>query len=76
MSFAEAREGTDVAVALRHKPNTGGHDPSELIRFAIGECSLGLNPRNGHGEGDCAILLGNNPCVLRRELQEHLKVAD
>jgi AraC family transcriptional regulator of adaptative response/methylated-DNA-[protein]-cysteine methyltransferase len=75
MSFAETREGTDVTVALRHKPNTGAHDLGELIRFAIGECSLGSILAAVTGKGVCAILLGDNPSVLRRELQEHFKVA-
>jgi AraC family transcriptional regulator, regulatory protein of adaptative response / methylated-DNA-[protein]-cysteine methyltransferase len=75
MSFAETREGTDVTVALRHKPNTGAHDLGDLIRFAIGECSLGSILAAVTGKGICAILLGDNPSVLRRELQEHFKVA-
>src|SRR5690348_7754030 len=40
------------------------------LRFAIGECSLGsvLVARSEHGV--CAILLGDDPAALARDLQE------
>jgi AraC family transcriptional regulator of adaptative response/methylated-DNA-[protein]-cysteine methyltransferase len=75
MTFTETRETTDVTVGLRHKPNTGAHGLGELIRFAIGECSLGSILAAVTEKGICAILLGDNPSVLRRELQEHFKLA-
>lgn len=75
MTFTETQEKTDVTVALRHKPNTGAHGLGELIHFAIGECSLGSILAAVTGKGICAVLLGDNPSVLRHELQEHFKVA-
>jgi AraC family transcriptional regulator of adaptative response/methylated-DNA-[protein]-cysteine methyltransferase len=75
MTFTETRETTNVTVALRQKPNAGAHGLGELIRFAIGECSLGSILAAVTVKGICAILLGDNPSVLRRELQEHFKVA-
>jgi AraC family transcriptional regulator of adaptative response/methylated-DNA-[protein]-cysteine methyltransferase len=75
MTFTQTRETTDVTVALRHKPNTDAHGLGELIRFAIGECSLGSILAAVTGKGICAILLGDNPSVLRCELQEHFRVA-
>lgn len=43
---------------------------SEDIRFAIGECSLGSILVAKSGRGICAILLGNDPDQLARELQD------
>jgi AraC family transcriptional regulator of adaptative response/methylated-DNA-[protein]-cysteine methyltransferase len=40
------------------------------IRFAIGECSLGSILVARSDRGVCAILLGDNPDALARELQE------
>jgi AraC family transcriptional regulator, regulatory protein of adaptative response / methylated-DNA-[protein]-cysteine methyltransferase len=75
MTFTETQQRTDVTVASRHKPNTASDGPGELIRFAIGECSLGSIMAAVTEKGICAILLGDNPSILRRELQEHFKVA-
>jgi AraC family transcriptional regulator of adaptative response/methylated-DNA-[protein]-cysteine methyltransferase len=75
MTFTETQQRTDPTVAFRQRPNTGAHDLGELIRFAIGECSLGSILAAVTEKGICAILLGDNPRVLRRELQEHFKVA-
>src|SRR5712671_3534059 len=72
MTFTETRERTGVTVALRNEPIS---DPGELIRFAIGECSLGSIIAAVTEKGICAILLGDNPSILRRELQEHFKLA-
>ena len=41
------------------------------IRFAVGECSLGSILVGATGRGVCAILLGNDPDLLLRDLQEH-----
>jgi AraC family transcriptional regulator of adaptative response/methylated-DNA-[protein]-cysteine methyltransferase len=57
---------------LRNQPISG---VGELIRSAIGECSLGSIIAAVTEKGICAILLGDNPSILRRELQEHFKVA-
>ena len=75
MTFTETQQRTDVTVVSRHKPNTASDGPGELIRFAIGECSLGSIMAAVTEKGICAILLGDNPSILRRELQEHFKVA-
>ncbi|MGH7526674.1 MAG: bifunctional transcriptional activator/DNA repair enzyme AdaA [Gemmatimonadales bacterium] len=40
------------------------------IRFAIGECSLGSILVAKSGPGVCAILLGDDPDVLARDLQD------
>jgi AraC family transcriptional regulator, regulatory protein of adaptative response / methylated-DNA-[protein]-cysteine methyltransferase len=46
------------------------------IRFAVGECSLGsiLVAKSDHGV--CAILLGDDPDVLARELQDQFPKAN
>jgi AraC family transcriptional regulator of adaptative response/methylated-DNA-[protein]-cysteine methyltransferase len=75
MTFTDTRERTDVTIASRHKPNTGTDGPGELIHFAIDECSLGAILAAVTEKGICAILLGDNPSALRRELQEHFKMA-
>jgi AraC family transcriptional regulator of adaptative response/methylated-DNA-[protein]-cysteine methyltransferase len=75
MIFTETRDKRDVTVALRDKTNTGAHGPGELIRFAIGECSLGSILAAVTEKGICAILIGDNSSVLRRELQGHFEVA-
>jgi AraC family transcriptional regulator, regulatory protein of adaptative response / methylated-DNA-[protein]-cysteine methyltransferase len=72
MTFTETRDRTDVTVALRNEPISG---VGELIRFAIGECSLGAILAAVTENGICAILLGDNPSALRRELQGHFKMA-
>ena len=40
------------------------------IRFAIGQCSLGAILVAGSGRGVCAILLGDDPEALARDLQD------
>lgn len=42
----------------------------EQIRFAIGDCSLGKLLLAATARGVCAILLGDNPNVLLRDLQQ------
>jgi AraC family transcriptional regulator, regulatory protein of adaptative response / methylated-DNA-[protein]-cysteine methyltransferase len=46
------------------------------IRFAIGECSLGSILVAASERGVCAILLGDDPATLLRELQERLPRAN
>lgn len=43
---------------------------NEQIRFAIGECSLGAILVAATARGLCAILLGDDPDALARELQD------
>jgi AraC family transcriptional regulator of adaptative response/methylated-DNA-[protein]-cysteine methyltransferase len=40
------------------------------IRFAVGQCSLGAILVAATGRGICAILLGDDPAVLVRELED------
>jgi AraC family transcriptional regulator of adaptative response/methylated-DNA-[protein]-cysteine methyltransferase len=42
----------------------------ETIRFAIGACSLGAILVAATGKGICAILIGDDPEVLARDLQD------
>jgi AraC family transcriptional regulator of adaptative response/methylated-DNA-[protein]-cysteine methyltransferase len=46
------------------------------IRFAIGECSLGSILVAATDKGVCAILLGNDPDALVRELQDRFAKAE
>jgi AraC family transcriptional regulator, regulatory protein of adaptative response / methylated-DNA-[protein]-cysteine methyltransferase len=46
----------------------GGKDTT--IRFAVGECSLGSILVAASGQGVCAILLGDDPEALVRDLQD------
>ncbi len=46
----------------------GGLDTT--IRFAIGDCSLGAILVAASGRGVCAILLGDDPAALARDLQD------
>jgi AraC family transcriptional regulator, regulatory protein of adaptative response / methylated-DNA-[protein]-cysteine methyltransferase len=44
-------------------------DPGEPLRFAVGECSLGAVLVAASEKGVCAILLGDAPGALRRDLK-------
>lgn len=46
------------------------------IRFAVGECSLGSVLVASSEKGVCAILLGNDPEALARELQDRFRNAE
>jgi AraC family transcriptional regulator of adaptative response/methylated-DNA-[protein]-cysteine methyltransferase len=52
---------------------SGGNGAS--IRFAVGECSLGSILVATTGKGICAILLGDDPDALVRELQDRFPKA-
>lgn len=47
-----------------------------LIRFAIGECSLGSILVAASAKGICAILLGDDPDLLARNLQDQFSKAE
>ena len=49
---------------------------NQEIRFAIGECSLGAILVAQSERGVCAILLGDNPDHLARDLQDRFKQAN
>jgi AraC family transcriptional regulator of adaptative response/methylated-DNA-[protein]-cysteine methyltransferase len=46
------------------------------IRFAVGECSLGSILVAATGKGVCAILLGDDPGALARDLQDRFPKAE
>jgi AraC family transcriptional regulator of adaptative response/methylated-DNA-[protein]-cysteine methyltransferase len=48
----------------------------ELIRFAVGECSLGSILVAASEKGVCAIFLGGNPDQLAKELQDTFPKAE
>jgi AraC family transcriptional regulator, regulatory protein of adaptative response / methylated-DNA-[protein]-cysteine methyltransferase len=52
----------------------GGADAE--IRFATGECSLGSILIARSSKGVCAILLGDDPATLVRDLQDHFPKAN
>lgn len=52
----------------------GGQDM--VIRFAIGECALGAILVAASGKGICAILLGDDPDGLARDLQDRFPKAE
>ncbi len=47
-----------------------------LIRFAIGACSLGAILVAATGQGICAILMGDDPEQLARDLQDRFPAAE
>jgi AraC family transcriptional regulator, regulatory protein of adaptative response / methylated-DNA-[protein]-cysteine methyltransferase len=49
---------------------------SNTIRFAIGECSLGSILVASSDKGVCAILMGNDPDALARDLQDRFPKAN
>jgi AraC family transcriptional regulator, regulatory protein of adaptative response / methylated-DNA-[protein]-cysteine methyltransferase len=53
---------------------TGGANTA--IRFAVGECSLGSILVAASARGVCAILLGDDPDALARDLQDRFPRAD
>ena len=54
----------------RCRPNEASTAKQNEIRFAIGRCSLGSILVAATGRGVCAILLGEDPDALARDLQE------
>lgn len=53
---------------------TGGADTA--MRFAVGQCSLGAILVAATGSGVCAILLGDDPDMLLRNLQDRFPHAE
>jgi AraC family transcriptional regulator of adaptative response/methylated-DNA-[protein]-cysteine methyltransferase len=47
-----------------------GHGVNRVIRFAVGQCSLGAILVAATDQGVCAILLGDDPDALVRDLQD------
>lgn len=48
----------------------------EVIRFAVGECSLGSILAASSAKGVCAILMGDDPAALVRDLQDRFPKAE
>jgi AraC family transcriptional regulator of adaptative response/methylated-DNA-[protein]-cysteine methyltransferase len=48
----------------------------EVIRFAVGACSLGAILVAATGKGICAILMGDDPEILLRDLQDRFRNAN
>lgn len=57
---------------VKFRAGGGGAD----IRFAVGECSLGSFLTAATDKGVCAILLGDDPDALLRELQDRFPYAN
>jgi AraC family transcriptional regulator, regulatory protein of adaptative response / methylated-DNA-[protein]-cysteine methyltransferase len=62
-------ESSDQLLGMTPTHYRGGGADQE-IRFAVGECSLGSVLVAASGKGVCAILLGDDPNALARELQD------
>ncbi|MCK8784863.1 bifunctional DNA-binding transcriptional regulator/O6-methylguanine-DNA methyltransferase Ada [Roseomonas sp. NAR14] len=60
-------EGAAAALGMRPGAYRAGGEGAE-IRYAIGACSLGAVLVASSGRGVCAILLGDEPEALRRDL--------
>lgn len=68
-------EGSDQVLGMTPaRYRAGGADTA--IRFAIGECSLGSILVAATARGVCAILMGNDPNALVRDLQDRFRRAD
>ena len=62
-------EKSDAVLGMTPSAYRGGGANAE-IRFAIGECALGSILVAQSGRGICAILMGDDPDALARELQD------
>ena len=74
---SNARFYADASGILGMTPSAyraGGQDTS--IRFAVGECSLGAILVAATDKGLCAILLGDDPDALARDLQDRFPHAE
>jgi AraC family transcriptional regulator of adaptative response/methylated-DNA-[protein]-cysteine methyltransferase len=69
--FYEASNDLLGMTASKYKAGGAG----TTIRFAVGECSLGSILVAQSDRGVCAILLGNDPDALARELQDRFPEA-
>jgi len=67
-------ENADQVLGMTPSSYRAGGTDSE-IRFAIGACSLGAILVAQSGRGVCAILLGDDPDALARELQDRFPKA-
>lgn len=68
-------ENADRMLGMTPKRYQAG-GTGERIRFAIGECSLGSILVAQSARGLCAVLLGDDPEALARDLQDRFSNAD
>ena len=69
--YAESPEMLGMAPATFRRGGAG-----ETIRFAVGECSLGSILVAATAQGVCAILLGDDPAALARDLEDRFPQAE
>ena len=70
--FYEAAGGLLGMTPTRYRKGGVG----ETLRFAIGQCALGAILVASSARGIAAILLGDDPAVLARDLQDRFPAAD
>lgn len=68
-------ETSDQLLGMRAREYRGG-GAGAIIRFAVGQCSLGAILVAQSQRGICAILLGEDPDLLVRELQDQFPKAE
>jgi len=67
----------ETSMPTRATANAGNLPPADIrIRFAIGQCSLGAILVASSDRGVCAILLGDDPDALARDLQDRFPRAE
>lgn len=67
-------QADDVLGMTASSYRAGGADT--VMRFAVGECSLGSILVAASARGICAILLGDDPAALARDLQDQFPRAE
>lgn len=67
-------ESTNAALGMTPSAFRAGA-PDAQIRFAVGQCSLGAALVAQSARGICAILLGDDPDALVRDLQDRFPLA-
>lgn len=68
-------EASDQLLGMRARDYRAG-GAGTVIRFAVGQCSLGAILAAQSQRGICAILLGDDPDALARELQDQFPKAE
>lgn len=68
-------EASDRVLGMRPRDYRAG-GANAVIRFAVGECSLGSILVARSGRGVCAILMGDDPQVLVEDLQDRFPRAE
>ncbi|MDB5963286.1 MAG: ada [Massilia sp.] len=74
-SSARFYAGAGATLGMRPSAYRAG-GKGAVIRFAIGACSLGAILVAATGTGICAILIGDDPDLLARDLQDRFTGAD